>query len=110
MSYPGGSNQEDDARRGAAVHPPVLPLSLKPVDPELLRSRLVSAGPGVLQRDPEALVYSPHTFIPPKLHSSPKPMRQELLVRRKRKYFTAHHYHLCLFSCNNYIVLYFSRP
>ncbi|MCJ8749245.1 hypothetical protein PDJAM_G00174240 [Pangasius djambal] len=69
---PGGPTREDGARRVSGVRSPMLPHSLTPVDPEMLRSRLVSTGPGVLQRDPDALVFTPHMFTQQKQHSGPK--------------------------------------
>ncbi|XP_017317258.1 dynein axonemal heavy chain 6 isoform X2 [Ictalurus punctatus] len=59
---PGGPTREDGARRVSGERPSTLTRSLTPVDPELLRSRLVSTGPGVLQHDPDILVFTPHTF------------------------------------------------
>lgn len=64
----------------------MLPPSLTPVDPEMLKSRLISSGPGVLQRDPDALVFTPQTFTQLRQSSTPKPMRQELLVRHEQQY------------------------
>lgn len=83
--YPGGPTQEDGARRVSGVRSPMLPLSLTPVDRELLRSRLVSTGPGVLRHDPDALVFTPHTFTQQRQRNAPKPMRYELLVRYKKR-------------------------
>lgn len=88
MSSPDQSapTREDGETGGRS---PDLPPSLTPVEPERLRSRLESSGPGVLRRDPDTLVFTPHTF---KQHRKHKPVRQDILVRHMhtQKTFFSH--------------------
>ncbi|GAA6077567.1 dynein axonemal heavy chain 6 isoform X1 [Tachysurus ichikawai] len=80
----GGSNGEDGARRVPGGRTPVVPLSLPPVDTEMLMSRLRSTGPCVPQHDPNALVITPLTFKKLRKRSAPKPMHQELQPALKK--------------------------
>lgn len=89
--YTGGPAQENSTGRVSGVRSSILPLPLTPVDPEMLRSRLVSRGPSIPQRHPDALEFTPHTLTQHRQQSAPKPMGQELLVRPS--------VHFCSYLC-----------
>ncbi|XP_047672459.1 dynein axonemal heavy chain 6 isoform X2 [Tachysurus fulvidraco] len=80
----GGSNGEDGTRRVPGGRTPVVPLSLPPVDTEMLMSRLRSTGPCVPQHDPNALVITPLTFKKLRKRSAPKLVHQELQPALKK--------------------------
>ncbi|KAL7841172.1 hypothetical protein SRHO_G00248630 [Serrasalmus rhombeus] len=78
-----GSGREDAQQRMVGMSTP-LSLALTPVDTELLRSRLVSAGPSSVQRNPDALVFTPSTKAQERRRATQRPAQLEILPALKQ--------------------------
>ncbi|XP_076873752.1 dynein axonemal heavy chain 6 isoform X2 [Brachyhypopomus gauderio] len=75
-----------DARLPVAETPASLSLSLPPVDVERLRARLISTGPGTVQRSPDELVFTSSMWAlqQERRRASHRPIQSHILPALKR--------------------------